>query len=374
MATPNIYLGLMSGTSIDSIDVAAVEFANDIPQVLGSHSHPIPENLRQQILNLCLPGGDSDRDSVQLYCETDNLLGKLFAEAALALMTSLNIQAGQVAAIGSHGQTVRHSPPDAEKIAYSQQIADPTIIAARTGCPVVADFRRADMALGGHGAPLVPAFHQKLFSQPEKNRVILNIGGIANITLLAANGDCSGYDTGPGNILLDSWCQLQLGTAYDHNGDWGAGGTLNLSLLNKLKSHPFFAQPAPKSTGREAFNLAWLKNQLLDFDLPAVNIQATLMQLTADSIADQVNNLGWPISEVFVCGGGAFNSGLMQLLAEAIPQSTLSSTSKLGLDPNWVEACAFAWLAKRRIENKPGNLPAVTGASREAILGGVYLP
>jgi anhydro-N-acetylmuramic acid kinase len=372
MDSANIYLGLMSGTSIDSIDVAAVEFTqnNGTPVLLGSHSHPIPETLKQQILTLCLPGSDS----VQLLCETDNLLGELFAEAALTLISSLNIRTQQIAAIGSHGQTVRHSPPGADRLAYSQQIADPTIIAARTGCTVVADFRRADMALGGHGAPLVPAFHQQLFSQPEINRVILNIGGIANITVLNANGDCSGYDTGPGNILLDSWCRQQLGTAYDNNGDWGAGGTVDSALLKQLKSHSFFAQPAPKSTGREEFNLAWLENQLSEFNLPAQDIQATLMQLTADSIADQINNLGLPISEVFACGGGVMNSALMQLLADAMPQSTVSSTSELGLDPNWVEACAFAWLAKQRLELKPGNLPAVTGASRETVLGGLYLP
>ena len=370
MDSATIYLGLMSGTSIDSIDVAAIEFTQDTPSLVRTHSHPIPENLKQQILNLCLPGSDS----VQLYCETDNRLGELFAEAALALMSSLNIQAEQIAAIGSHGQTVRHSPPGTDGLAYSQQIADPTIIAARTGCPVVADFRRADMALGGHGAPLVPAFHRQLFSQPEKNRVILNIGGIANITLLAANGDCRGYDTGPGNILLDSWCQLQLGTAYDRNGDWGAGGTVDSALLQQLKCHRYFAQPAPKSTGREEFNLAWLQNQLLAFDLPAQDVQATLMQLTADTIADQINSLGLPINEVFVCGGGVLNGALMQQLAHALPELTVNSTSELGLDPNWVEACAFAWLAKRRIEEKSGNLPAVTGASRETVLGGLYLP
>ncbi len=370
MDNATIYLGLMSGTSIDSIDVVAVDFNRDRPNLIGSHSHPIPENLKQQILSLCLPGSDS----VQLYCETDNLLGRLFAEAALALMTALNIKPKQIAAIGSHGQTVRHAPPMGDNLAYSQQIGDPTVIAAQTGCPVVADFRRADMALGGHGAPLVPAFHQRLFSQPEKNRVILNIGGIANITVLAANGDCCGFDTGPGNILLDSWCQLHRGTAFDNNGDWGAGGTADSSLLKQLKSHHFFAQPAPKSTGREEFNLAWLNGQLIEFDLPAEDIQATLMQLTADSISDQINNLDLPISEVFVCGGGVSNRALMDLLAKALPQTGLDSTAQLGLDPNWVEACAFAWLAKRRIENKTGNLPAVTGASRETILGGLFLP
>ncbi len=373
MATPNIYLGLMSGTSIDSIDVAAVEFTHDIPQVLGSHSHPIPEKLREQILNLCLPG----KDSVQLYCETDNQLGELFSEAALRLIDSLNIQPNQIAAIGSHGQTIRHLPPSSgtntEKAGYSLQISDPNIIAARTGCTVVADFRRADMALGGHGAPLVPAFHQRLFSHPEKNRVIVNIGGIANITVLAANGDCSGYDTGPGNILMDSWCQRHLGTAFDNNGDWGNSGTVDNQLLSQLKSHSFFAQSAPKSTGREEFNQRWLEEQLAGHDLPAEDIQATLMQLTAEGIADQIKHLDLPISEVFVCGGGVLNGALMQRLAKAIPESTVRSTSELGLDPNWVEACAFAWLAKQRLEGKPGNLPSVTGASKEAILGGIYL-
>ena len=370
MNSANIYLGLMSGTSIDSIDAVAVEFNGDQLQLLGSYSHAIPENLKQQILGLCLPGSDS----VQRYGETDNELGELFAEAATALMSSLNIRKEQVIAIGSHGQTVRHTPPEPNQPGFSLQIGDPTLIAARTGCPVVADFRRADMALGGHGAPLVPAFHQQLFSHPKKNRVILNIGGIANITLLAADGDCSGFDTGPGNILMDSWCQRQLGTAYDNNGDWGIGGTANSQLLERLGLHRFFARPAPKSTGREDFNLPWLDKQLIGFDLPAQDIQATLMQLTADSIAGEINNLGLPISEVFVCGGGVLNSGLMQLLVNAIPESTVNSTAELGLDPNWVEACAFAWLAKQRIEKKSGNLPAVTGASRATILGGVYLP
>ena len=370
MSNAHIYLGLMSGTSIDSIDVAAIEFVDDAPRLLGTHSHSIPEELKQQILNLCLPGSDS----VQLYCETDSLLGELFADAALALMTALNIQAHQIIAIGSHGQTIRHAPPNPGRLAYSQQIGDPTIIAARTNCTVVADFRRADIALGGHGAPLVPAFNQTLFSDPENNRVIVNIGGIANITILAANGDCSGYDTGPGNMLLDSWCQQQLGTAYDSNGDWGSGGTVNSKLLKQLKSQPFFALPAPKSTGREEFNQAWLEDQLAEFDLPAQDVQATLMQLTADSIADQINNLGQSISDIFICGGGVHNGGLMQRLADAMPESKISPTSELGLDPNWVEACAFAWLAKRRIEKMPGNVPAVTGATRKAILGGVYLP
>lgn len=370
MSSSTIYLGLMSGTSIDSVDAVAVDFSDSTPRLLGTACQPIGEELKDRILKLCLPGSDS----VQLFGETDHLLGVLFAEAAISVMESAGIKPEQISAIGSHGQTVRHSPPAENNSAFSLQIGDPTIIAARTGCTVVADFRRADMAQGGQGAPLVPAFHQRLFSSPDKNRVILNIGGIANITLLANDGHCLGYDTGPGNILLDSWCHSQLGKPYDNNGDWGSAGKVNAQLLNQLLSHPYFAQPAPKSTGRELFNLPWLESQLAGFELSAQDIQATLMQLTARSIAGQVNNLGYPIDELFVCGGGAHNGALIKLIATALTQTAVDTTSKLGLDPDWVEACAFAWLAKQRLEKRSGNLPAVTGAKREAILGGVYLP
>lgn len=370
MSKPAIYLGLMSGTSIDSVDAVAVDFSPSTPRLLGAASHPISEELKDRILELCLPGSDS----VQLFGETDHLLGILFAEAALKVMNTADIKPEQVCAIGSHGQTVRHSPPGSDNPAFSLQIGDPTIIAARTGCTVAADFRRADMAQGGQGAPLVPAFHQQLFSAPGKNRVILNLGGIANITLLAGNGQCLGFDTGPGNVLLDSWCHSQLGKPFDYNGDWGSGGKVDTKLLDQLLSHPYLAQPAPKSTGREIFNRPWLESQLAGFELSAQDIQATLMQLTATSIADQVNNLEIEIDELLVCGGGAHNDALIKLLAAAMPRTTLGTTSQLGLDPDWVEACAFAWLAKQRLENQPGNLPAVTGAKREAVLGAVYLP
>ena len=370
MSKPTIYLGLMSGTSIDSVDAVAVDFSASTPRLLGTVSHSITEEHKDRIHKLCLPGSDS----VQLFGETDHLLGILFAEAALTVMNSADIKPEQVCAIGSHGQTVRHLPPGTSSPAYSLQIGDPTIIAARTGCTVVADFRRADMAQGGQGAPLVPAFHQQLFSFPGKNRVILNLGGIANITLLTCDGQCLGYDTGPGNVLLDSWCHSQLGKAYDNKGQWGSGGSVDSQLLQQLMSHSYFTQPAPKSTGREMFNLPWLESQLTGFNLPPQDVQATLMQLTANSIADQVNNLGIDVDELFVCGGGAHNDALLKLLAAAMPRAAVSTTSQLGLDPDWVEACAFAWLAKRRLENQPGNLPAVTGAKREAVLGAVYLP
>lgn len=364
------YIGIMSGTSIDSIDVVAVNFNNAQLNLIGSHTHAIPEQLRQNILTLSEPG----KDTVHLYAETDCALGELFAEAAIMLMGKYDLSADKILAVGSHGQTIRHSPPGHKEPGYSQQIGDPNIIAARTHCPVVADFRRKDIALGGQGAPLVPAFHRQLFFSPEKNRVIANIGGIANITILNANGDCSGFDTGPGNMLLDAWCQKHTGEAYDNDGNWGASGTVDNALLSQLKAHPFLAQPAPKSTGREEFNLPWLEQQLQQFSLSPQDIQATATAFTAETLADCINDLDIKVDEVFVCGGGALNGQLMAQLQSRLHSSKLHSTAKLGLDPNWVEACAFAWLAKQRMENKTGNLPAVTGAQNETILGGLYLP
>jgi anhydro-N-acetylmuramic acid kinase len=366
----------MSGTSVDSIDAAAVCFDDGEFTFLGGLSQTIPPSLQQNILNLCQSG----LATVQLYAETDNQLGELFAQAAVALMAEYDLSAKQIRAIGSHGQTVLHSPPGGKLPAFSQQIGDPNIIAARSGCPVVADFRRADMAHGGHGAPLVPAFHQQLFSDSNVSRVIVNIGGIANITVLPATQSeatalCFGYDTGPGNVLLDSWVRRHRNTAFDENGNWGAGGELNNPLLQQLKSNDYFARPAPKSTGRETFNQRWLDQQLKSLgDIAPRDVQATLMQLTAETIADQINRLEVDIDQVFVCGGGAFNNGLVSNLDSALPNAELCTTADLGLDPNWVEASAFAWLAKRRIEKQTGNLPAVTGASKPLVLGGLYLP
>ena len=366
----NLYIGLMSGTSIDGIDAVAASFDQGQFKLVGSYSQTIPEQLKQDIQNLCQPG----IDRVQLYAETDQLMGELFAEACLGLMAELGLTADQIAAIGSHGQTVRHSAPGQGNISFSQQIGDPNIIAARTGCAVVADFRRKDMALGGHGAPLVPAFHRQLFSDARLNRVIVNIGGIANITVLPAQGHCSGFDTGPGNLLLDSWCKKHLASDYDSNGQWAAGGACNTNLLSQLKSHSYFDLPAPKSTGREAFHQQWLEQQLSFLPpIAAQDVQASLLQFTAETIADEINGLGLSVNEVYVCGGGAFNGALMNSLNLALT-AKVDSTIALGLDPSWVEASAFAWLAKRRLEAGSGNLPAVTGAERETVLGGLYLP
>ena len=371
MNTPTIFIGLMSGTSVDGIDAVAVNINTDDFSMVGAHSHPLPDALRQRILELCTGG----EDSVQLLADTDHQLGELFAEATLTLMKQLELTPDQVAAIGCHGQTVRHSPPGNNLPANSLQIGDPNIIAAGTGIAVVADFRRKDMALGGQGAPLVPAFHRALFSHSQKNRVIVNIGGIANLTYLPVEGNCIGFDSGPGNVLMDLWSQQHLGAAFDSGGDWAAGGVLNQQLLERLLSCDYFCQSAPKSTGRELFNWNWLESQLMEFDaIESQDIQATLSALTASSISHAIQALSAPVEEVYICGGGAFNRNLMEILQQYLQDTPVASTQVLGIDPNWVEACAFAWLAKRRLENKTGSLASVTGASRDSILGALYLP
>lgn len=371
MNTTNIFIGLMSGTSIDAVDAVAINFNDGGFNVVGTHSHSLPVSLRQGILKLC-SGGD---DSVQLLADTDHQLGALFAEATLTLMTQLQLAPDQVSAIGCHGQTVRHSPPGENLPANSLQIGDPNIIATGTGIAVVADFRRKDMALGGQGAPLVPAFHREIFADTRNSRVIVNIGGIANLTYLPVAGDCIGFDTGPGNVLMDLWCQQHLGSAYDAGGDWAASGVVNQQLLERLLNCDFFAQPAPKSTGRELFNWGWLESQLAGFETEEPqNIQATLLALTATSIGNAVQALNGAVDEVYVCGGGAFNLSLMRALQQYLQDSPVASTQALGIDPEWVEACAFAWLARQRLEHKVGSLATVTGAARDAVLGALYLP
>ena len=270
---PEIYLGLMSGTSIDSIDVAAMTFTGGKLQLLGTHAEPIPEPKAADCRSLPAQAKTACSYSAKPTTSSANYL----LEAALALMEAENIKSDQIAAIGSHGQTVRHSPPRSGAIAFTQQIGDANIIAARTGCTVVADFRRKDMALGGHGAPLVPAFHKTLFSDAQTNRVIANIGGISNITALPRDRSCYGFDTGPGNLLLDAWCAKHTGNRFDNRGLWGATGQVCHELLDQFMAHPFIGQVAPKSTGREMFNLAWLEAQLSDYSLEAADIQATLV-------------------------------------------------------------------------------------------------
>lgn len=364
-----LYIGLMSGTSADAIDAVLVDSQSTL-HLVAKHTRPLPAKIRQQIHALSLPGGN-EIDRMGLL---DVDLGKLFAQTSLELLAKAGVSANQIIAIGSHGQTIRHRPPGSPEGTFTLQIGDPNLIAELTGITTVADFRRRDMAAGGQGAPLVPAFHRAIFHTQSKNRVIVNIGGMANITWLPAQGLVLGFDTGPGNVLMDTWIAEHLGKVYDQDGAWAASGRVCTPLLAELLAAPYFKMPAPKSTGRENFNRAWLEDHLrkLVTTPTPVDIQATLLELTAITIADSIKNLSRAPKEVYICGGGAYNTALMQRLVQLMPQDSVRSTAVLGVDPQWIEAMAFAWLAQQTINHRPGNLREVTGATREVILGGVY--
>ncbi len=361
------FIGLMSGTSMDALDAVLVDFAISPPRLIATCSQELDEGLRSELLALAVPG-DNELDRL---AQLDIRLGRLSAQLCCDLLQQAGIGRGEVRAIGSHGQTVRHAPDAA--IPYTVQIADPNTIAQLSGVTTVADFRRRDMVLGGQGAPLVPAFHQALFHNSEKNRVILNIGGIANITILPADSTqaVSGFDTGPGNMLMDAWSRLYLNRPYDDDGNWARSGSVDAGLLSDLMGDPYFAMIPPKSTGREQYNLHWLEQQLRG-DHREEDVQATLCELTARSIAQAVEQFAAQSEEIFICGGGVRNSYLMERISHNLNGRRLSSTSELGIDPQWVEAMAFAWLARQTLRGLPGNLPAVTGASEAVILGGIY--
>ncbi|GGI69597.1 anhydro-N-acetylmuramic acid kinase [Shewanella gelidii] len=362
------YIGLMSGTSMDGIDAVLVDFAGDQPQLVASHTQVIPTHLFKGLQRLCEPGSDE----INRLGRLDRSVGQLFGAAVNELLAKANIDKSQVIAIGSHGQTVRHMP--SLEIGFTLQIGDPNTIAVATGIDVIADFRRKDIALGGQGAPLVPAFHQQLFATPEQHRMILNIGGIANVTYLPAEDSNNqsqvvGFDTGPGNTLLDAWCQQVKGEPYDDNGAWAKEGTTDATLLQQLKAHPYFALGYPKSTGKELFSQNWIEQQLAAYgQLDEGDIQSTLLDLTCQTIASDIMKLS-AHGELFVCGGGAYNAEMMKRIAQLLPGYRTTTTRELGVSPKWVEAIAFAWLAMRYEHSLPANLPAVTGASREAILG-----
>lgn len=371
-----LYLGLMSGTSADAIDAALIRLAPADErgiELVAVHKHPLPPEIRRRIQALTRPGAASD--ALEEAGALDTLLGELFAEAALALLAKAKRRPEEVRAIGSHGQTLRHRPDGSAP--FTLQIANPAVIAERTGITTVADFRRRDLAAGGQGAPLVPAFHRHVFHVPGRARAILNIGGIANLTYLPAEPQDAvrGFDTGPGNTLLDQWIQRHRGEDYDRNGQWAAGGRVVPALLEALLADPYFARPPPKSTGREYFHLGWLERHLgaiASFAPAAQDVQATLLQLTARSAARALREFLPPVEELYVCGGGAHNSALIAALAEELAGIPVQTTDALGLAPDWVEAAAFAWLAHQTLEGRPGNLPSVTGARREVVLGGIY--
>lgn len=359
-----LYIGLMSGTSVDGIDAAIVDFSQEQPALIAQHYLPYSVEFRQRILALRHPGNDE----VNRLGDLDILLGKQFAKATHDLLALHKIQPHKIRAIGSHGQSIRHHP----ERGFTLQIGDPNIIAAETGITTVADFRRRDLAFGGQGAPLVPAFHQAVFADSTHDRVIVNIGGIANITLLPKDKGSTvfGFDTGPGNVLLDAWAEKQLQQSHDDQGNFARSGRVQADILNNLLNDPFFKMPSPKSTGPEYFNLDWLKSFL-----PATyednDVQATLVELTAQSLVAAIE-AHFKSAEIFVCGGGVHNLFLMERLQEVARDYSVSTTEKLGIHPDWVEAMAFAWLAKQTLSGKPGNLIAVTGAKQASILGGVY--
>lgn len=358
------YIGIMSGTSLDGIDAVLVDFAQSCSLEHTCYM-PYDEALRAALLALHQPGEDELHRAAVLA----NHIARLYAESVRRLLDETGIHSRQVVAVGCHGQTVRHCPQPAN--GYSIQLVNGALLAELTGITVVTDYRSRDIAAGGQGAPLVPAFHQEVFAHPAIDRLIVNIGGIANITCLPVNGHVTGFDCGPGNILMDAWCARHLNTPYDRDGQWSASGRVIPRLLEDLLAFPYFSQPPPKSTGREMFNIDWLQS-CLQGDEAAQDVQATLVALTTGAIARAVLAYFPATDEVYLCGGGAHNGALVDQLRQGLPTSEIKLTDALGIDADWVEACAFAWLAQRAIERAPGNLPVVTGAHANRILGAIY--
>lgn len=363
----SLFVGLMSGTSMDAVDAALVDIEPDKPRLIGTHSHPIPHELAVTLRELAT-GSDPLPDSGGTL---DAQVGALFADAALALLKEAGVQPADVTAIGSHGQTIRHCP-DADP-PFTVQLGDPDTIAHRTGILTVADFRQADMAAGGQGAPLAPAFHAQVLRSHTENRVVLNLGGIANITVLPATGDVTGFDTGPGNTLLDAWTRRYRDVAYDEDGTWARGGTADTALLEKLLDDAYFRAPPPKSTGTEYFNFRWLDFRLTGSENPQ-DVQATLVALTARTVANAIGNAANDVGRVLVCGGGVHNGFLMKALGHELDPVPVVSTETAGVDPDWVEAMTFAWLAQKKLREEPGNLPSVTGAREAVVLGTIHDP
>jgi len=363
-----LYLGLISGTSVDGVDAALVSFDDGLPQLRAALTHPWPDTLRERVLAVAQDLTAFDLDA---FGRLDVAIGRHFAAAAQALLETSGTAASSVRAIGSHGQTVRHRPGG--EAPFTLQLGDPTVLAESCGIDVVADFRRADVAAGGQGAPLLPAVHAMLLGRPAQTRVVLNLGGIANITVLGADGQVLGFDTGPANGLLDAWCLEQRGEAFDRDGAFAAAGQVDAALLDALLADPYFALVPPKSTGREHFHLAWLLRQPRVAMLAPADVQATLLELTARSVADAVQTHAPAATDVLVCGGGVHNARLMQRLGELLAPRGVASTATHGIDPDYLEATAFAWLARQRVLGLPGNLPQVTGARGRRVLGALYL-
>jgi anhydro-N-acetylmuramic acid kinase len=360
---PDYYIGLMSGTSLDGVDAVLAAAGRGRVRLIKNLHLAYAPGLRARLLALHEPGPNELHRAALLA----NELTALYAAAVRRLLTRARVSARAVTAIGCHGQTVRHRP----LAGYTLQLVNGAQLAERTGITAVCDFRSRDIAAGGEGAPLVPAFHHAMFGAARRSRAIVNVGGIANITCLPVRGMVTGFDCGPGNCLLDAWILERRRRHYDHDGAWAASGTINPQLLRKLLSHPFLRRRPPKSTGRDEFNLRWVK-RVLSGDERAADVQATLLEFTAIGIARAVRSHCAGARDVFVCGGGARNGALLARLTALLPGTRIATTAALGIEPEHVEGLAFAWLARQALRREPGNLPAVTGARGQRVLGAIY--
>ena len=371
--SPRYYIGLMSGTSLDGVDAALVAIEKDSPpRLLATHAEPMPDELHHRLLTLC----HATQVSFAQLAAAEQAFCHCQAQAVKQLLAPLSVELEQISAIGSHGQTIEHAPEGHNGgPAYTLQLDNPSLLAELSGCTVVADFRRRDLAAGGQAAPLAPAFHQALFGRADAHQLVLNLGGFANLTWLSRQptDPVIGFDTGPANVLLDGWFALHQGGRFDQNGEWAASGEVDKALLARLLSEPFFQQPPPRSTGRELFHLNWLQQHLSGREA-AADVQATLAELTAISVARGIEQLqieDGPFT-LITAGGGAHNGYLMQRLAYHLPHATFTSPAAYGWPEDWIEAGAFAWLAHQRLHHLPGNLPSVTGAAGPRVLGAIY--
>jgi anhydro-N-acetylmuramic acid kinase len=363
-----LFIGLMSGTSLDGVDAVLADFSTLKPRWLAHAHRPYPEDLRQELLDLHHSGHDELHRAQQLGLR----LARIYAAVVDAALQTQGLHASAVTALGVHGQTVRHQPVLHGEVGYTVQLNQPALVAELTGISVVADFRSRDIAAGGQGAPLVPAFHQAIWGDPLREVAALNIGGISNISLMRPHQAVMGFDCGPGNMLMDAWTQHHVGRPYDAQGTWASTGQCHPGLLQSMLAEPYFDLAAPKSTGRDLFHWGWLQRHVQDWpEVTAVDVQATLLELTARTCVEALTRHMTNPSQLIVCGGGALNDALMQRLCELAPCSVVSS-AETGLHPCQVEAAAFAWLAQRTLAGLPGNEPRVTGAKGPRVLGAIY--
>ena len=358
----SLFIGVMSGTSLDGADAALVDFAGDAPRTLAFASLAFPSGLKQRVLDLCQPG----QDSLELAGVVSLELADLYARVVEAAIAQSGVERDTIRAVGCHGQTVRHRPD----LGFTIQLNDPARVAELTGLDVVADFRRRDMAAGGQGAPLVPAFHEAMFRRPGRSRAVVNIGGIGNVTALAEGAPTLGFDCGPGNVLLDGWAKRHLGTEFDEDGRWASAGKTDAALLDRLLREPYLGLPPPKSTGRELFRLAWLDERLTP-GLDPADVQSTLTDFTARSIVDAISKFCPGTREIYLAGGGARNRTLVDRIRR-IAGCEVALTDVLGVPTAHVEAMAFAWLAMQCVRREPVDLTAVTGARAPRVLGAIY--